>query len=126
VNSSFDGHDLFAHRQPACHEPVRELRRVSVGLKGIADLHGELSRRHEHERVNLVTFGLGQVSDASQDRQAKRKSLAGSSARLAEHVPASQDVWDRRQLDGERHGQLIVSERGDEPLGKTEIGEGRG
>ena len=126
MDSALDCHDLLAHRQPARDEPVRELGRVSVRLQGVADLHGELSRWHKHERVDLVTFGLGQVRYASQDRQAKREGLSGSCARLAEHVLASHGIGDRGGLNGERHCQLVVSERGHEPLGKTEIGEGRG
>ena len=62
--------------------------------------------------------GLAAVRDAYQQRQAERERLAGAGLAPAEHVPPGQRVRDRRGLDRERRGDLLLAQRAHE-LGRN-------
>ena len=74
------------------------------GVIDVVDLHGELTRRHQDQRLRVAGAALPPSRDADQDRQAERERLAGAGLATAEHVAAGERVRDGRGLDREWRG----------------------
>ena len=93
----------------------------AVRAQGLRDLDAELARRRQHERLHVV---LRRV-DGLQQGQPEGGRLTRSRLRLADHVAAFQQRWDRLLLDRARRLIADVIEGLQELLGEAEFGEGR-
>ena len=81
---------------------------LAVLVHGLGDLHGQLARRHQHERARLVALQLHARCQVQQ-RQGKGRRLARACRRLAQQVAARQQHGDGLALDG--RGFLIAQRR---------------
>ena len=90
-------------RAHAAEDQDRALLQVAaVLLERLADLRGQLARRHEHQqprRARAARIGVLLV-EALQQRQRERGGLARAGLRGGEQVAAAVDRGNRVQLDG--------------------------
>ena len=91
---------------------------ATVVVEGLADLGGELARRHEHQRTRRARSARLRVVvvQALQQRQRETGGLAGARLGGGKKVAAGEHRWDRAELD--RRG-CVVAEIGN---GTQEVG----
>jgi hypothetical protein len=90
------------------------------GLDGLGDLHRELTRRGQHEGLDLAELGV----DRGEEREAERGGLAGTGLGDARDVAAGEQRRDGLGLDRGRRLETEVGDRALEGLGQPEVGEG--
>src|SRR6185437_1854263 len=95
---------------------------ASVGVEAAGDLHGELTRRREHEGPRAARLrALPGSGEMLQHGQRERRRLAGAGLGDAQHVTALQQQGNGAGLDGGRHGVLGGVEGTQQRLGEAEI-----
>ena len=120
VNAGGQAMELELHRLPAVdgqHAHGAEMLRVGVDRFG--DLDRELTRRRQHERLDLAPIDV----EARQERQRERGGLARPRLRLSHHVPAREERRDRLRLDRRRRLVPDVAQRRKEGICEAECGE---
>ena len=75
---------------------------LAVGAQRLRDLDAQLARRRQDQRLRVGVVGVDEVDH----RQAERGGLAGAGLRLADHVPAGEQLGDRLLLD--RAGRFVA------------------
>ena len=99
---------------------VRAARGEHVDV--FVDLHAQLARRHDDERLDAVR---GVEPEALDDGDAEAEGLAGAGLGLADDVLAGKAEGDGLLLDGERVDDALCGEGLDDVLVDAEFGEGR-
>ena len=99
---------------------VRAARGEHVDV--FVDLHAQLARRHDDERLDAVR-GVG--PEPLDDGDAEAEGLAGAGLGLADDVLAGEAEGDGLLLDGERVDDALGGESLDDVLVDAEFGEGR-
>jgi hypothetical protein len=100
---------LRPDRRAAEHGDRIDAAVLPVRAQRLRDLDAQLARRREHERLGVAILGIDEVDH----RQAERGGLAGAGLRLADHVPAVEQVRDRLLLDRARRLVADVAEGGE-------------
>ena len=110
---------LAADRRAAEHRDDVDALALAVRPQRLRDLDAELTRRRQHDPLDVVVVGRGVL----EHRQAERGGLARPGLRLADHVEALQQRRNRLLLD--RAGCFVadVRERAQEIRLEAEVGE---
>ena len=91
---------------------LAEMHVLPVGGEARADLCSQLARGREHQHAWGARRGRTPVLiESLQDRQGKRRGLAGAGLGTAEQITAGQQVRNRRRLDRRRCGVLLCCKR---------------
>jgi hypothetical protein len=96
VHTSLQGADLATDRLAAVDGQHPCAQSTSVAVRGLGDLHRQLTGGDQHER--LRTRALVPGRQVLEDRQRERRGLAGAGRGLAEHVTPRDDLGDGRRV----------------------------
>ena len=89
LRAAVDGVLLRAEGTAAVDERRLDLRLLRQLVEHVADLDGQLARRHEDQRLEPLVLG----HDLLDERQAERERLAGAGVGLADDVAAFEQGW---------------------------------
>ena len=126
IGAPLETADLREHRGPAVERQDRQAPAAGVLVHRLGDLHGKLTRRHEHEAIGAAAILGPERREPMQHRQREGRGLAGPRGRLREQVAALEKQWNRFALHGRR---FLVAERSDgrdDRLVEAERGEAGG
>ena len=112
---------LGADRRAAEHGDRVDALGLAVRAQRLRDLDAQLARRREHERLDLGVIGVHGFHQG----ETERGGLARSGLRLADHVPALEQRWDRLLLDRARRFVADVAEGLEDRLGQAKVGKSR-
>ena len=115
--------DLLVVGQPAGDQLVPQAADMDQRLEGVADLHGELTGRDEHEGAGPLGLPLGAVTQTGDRGQAEGQGLAGAGSATAEDIAPGERIGDGRGLDREGLGDAVAGQSLDEQRGQAEGGE---
>ena len=109
VDAALERAQLLAVALPAVDREHARAQPAAVLVDRLGDLHGELARRHEHQRLRPPgPRALG--AEALQQGQGEGRGLAGAGRRLPEHVAPAEHLRNRLALDRRR---LLVPQVGE-------------
>ena len=106
---------------PAVDGDGADRRELAEALDLRVDLHGQLARGHEDDRLRRQALGR-----ALEDRDAEGGGLAGAGAGLAEQVDAGQRAGDQQGLDFRRRDELRLGQCAEDRRADAQGGEGSG
>ena len=123
VHAAGDRLELVHDRLAAVDRQHLGAQALAVLVDGLADLDGELTGGHQHERHR---GGRRVLVEPLQDGQRERGGLAGAGRGLSEQVVAVDQRRDRLALD--RRGLLVAEgvQRTEQLGPQPQVGEGRG
>jgi hypothetical protein len=112
---------LTAEAAAAVQQGLAQAERGRQRDEHIADLDGQLARRHEDQRLDAAASGLA----AEQEGQAEGQGLARPGAGLADHIVTVEQDGNDLGLNRGGGGNAALVEDSDEARGHLELGERR-